>query len=118
MGTVGLRTKCDPPVVSSSDNRAERYDWPGRRHDGSLLLMPVSREAGWAVWAAGAAESDMMEASQIESNPTGAVSFLARPQYFPKKCLSVSTICGELKQWRSLAVLFHALPVDVVLDSI
>ena len=69
MGTVGLRTKCDPPVCSSSDRRAERYDWPGRRHDGSLLVGIATGEAVTcrAVLAAGAAESDIIE-SQIESN--------------------------------------------------
>ena len=69
MGTVGLRTKCDPPVVSSSDNRAERYAWPGRRHDESPLVVDVTGAAVAcrAVWAAAGAAESMM-GNQIKTN--------------------------------------------------
>ena len=52
-------------MISSSDNRDERYDWPGRRHEESSLLGFATAEVAegavvGTVWAAAAAESDMM----------------------------------------------------------
>ena len=77
MGTVGLRTKLEPPVISSSDNRDERYDWPGRRHEESSLLGFATAEvAEGAVVGTVCAESDMVGIYSARMQESGGAAAL------------------------------------------